>query len=343
MQRAQILPKTFSRYRLALLGLGVALPLAVLLAAGSGAYAVAPLEIPRILWERENPAYAVLMSVRFPRVLLAVVVGALLALSGAVMQGLFRNPLADPGLIGVSAGAALGAAVFIVALPGAGALEVYALPLMAFVGGLLATLLVWALATSGGRVQVLTLLLAGIALNALAGALIGLLVSRATDEQLRSLTFWTLGGYGGATWSLLAAIAPTALLSLWGLLRLARGLNALVLGESEAFHLGVSLEAFKRKAVALAALAVGTAVAAAGSVGFIGLVAPHLFRLLAGPDHRYLLPGSVLLGAGLSVLADLFARTVAAPAELPVGVVTSLLGAPFFIALLLRFKREVAR
>jgi iron complex transport system permease protein len=343
MQGALGVHKAFSRYRAVLLGLGVALPLVVLLAAGMGAYAIPPQDIPRILWERSDPAYAVLMSVRFPRVLLAVVAGGLLALSGAVMQGLFRNPLADPGLIGVSAGAALGAAVFIVVLPGAGALEVYALPLMAFLGGLLTTVAVWTMASSGGRVQILTLLLSGIALNALAGALIGLLVSRATDEQLRSLTFWTLGGYGGATWSLLTAIAPTALLSLWGLSRLAKPLNALVLGESEAFHLGVSLEPFKRRAVALAALAVGSAVAAAGSVGFIGLVAPHLFRLLAGPDHRFLLRGSVLLGAILSLLADLIARTVAAPAELPVGVVTSLLGAPFFIALLLRFKREAAR
>ncbi len=332
-----------ARYRSALLGLGLLLPLAVLLAAGVGAYYIPPLEIPRILLERSDQAYAVLVSVRFPRVVLAVVAGALLALSGAVMQGLFRNPLADPGLIGVSAGAGLGAAVFIILLPGAGALEVFALPLAAFVGGVLATLLVWALASSEGRVQTFTLLLAGIALNALVGAIIGLLLTRATDEQLRSLTFWTLGGYSGATWTVLAAMAPAALLSLWGLLRLSRPLNALVLGESEAYHLGVALEPFKRRAVALAALAVGATVAAAGGVGFIGLVAPHLFRLLAGPDHRYLLPGAALLGAALSVLADLIARTVASPAELPVGVVTSLLGAPFFIWLLLRFKREVVR
>ncbi len=341
--RALPVSRPIARYRSALLGLGLLLPLAVLLAAGVGAYYVPPQEIPRILLERSDQAYAVLVSVRFPRVILAVVAGALLALSGAVMQGLFRNPLADPGLIGVSAGAGLGAAVFIILLPGAGALEVFALPLAAFVGGVLATLLVWALASSEGRVQTFTLLLAGIALNALVGASIGLLLTRATDEQLRSLTFWTLGGYSGATWTVLAAMAPAALLSLWGLLRLSRPLNALVLGESEAYHLGVALEPFKRRAVALAALAVGATVAAAGGVGFIGLVAPHLFRLLAGPDHRYLLPGAALLGAALSVLADLVARTVASPAELPVGVVTSLLGAPFFIWLLLRFKREVVR
>ncbi|MCS7193672.1 MAG: iron ABC transporter permease [Meiothermus sp.] len=337
------LPRSVLRYRSALLALGLLLPAALLLAAGIGAYYIPPWEIPRVLLEKADQAYAVLVSIRFPRVVLAAAVGALLALSGAVLQGLFRNPLADPGLIGVTSGAGLGAAIFIVLVPGAGALQVFALPLMAFVGGLLTTLLVWRLASSGGRVQVLTLLLAGIALNAAAGALIGLLISRATDEQLRSLTFWTLGGYGGATWTTLLAMAPTGLVALWGLLRLGRPLNALVLGEREAFHLGVNLEPFKRQAVALSALAVGTAVAAAGGVGFIGLVAPHLFRLLAGPDHRYLLPGATLLGASLSVLADLVARTAVAPAELPVGVVTSLLGAPFFIWLLLRHKREVAR
>ncbi|MCX7600988.1 MAG: iron ABC transporter permease [Meiothermus sp.] len=337
------LPRSVLRYRSALLALGLLLPAALLLAAGIGAYYIPPWEIPRVLLEKADQAYAVLVSIRFPRVVLAAAVGALLALSGAVLQGLFRNPLADPGLIGVTAGAGLGAAIFIILIPGAGALQVFALPLMAFVGGLLTTLLVWRLASSGGRVQVLTLLLAGIALNAAAGALIGLLISRATDEQLRSLTFWTLGGYGGATWTTLLAMAPTGLVALWGLLRLGRPLNALVLGEREAFHLGVNLEPFKRQAVALSALAVGTAVAAAGGVGFIGLVAPHLFRLLAGPDHRYLLLGATLLGASLSVLADLVARTAVAPAELPVGVVTSLLGAPFFIWLLLRHKREVAR
>ncbi|MDT7921179.1 MAG: iron ABC transporter permease [Meiothermus sp.] len=332
-----------SRYRRALFALSLALPVSLLLAAGVGAYFIPPLEIPRVLWEKADQAYAVLVAIRFPRVLLAALVGAMLALAGAVLQGLFRNPLADPGLIGVTSGAGLGAAIFIVLVPGAGPLQVFALPVMAFVGGLLATFGVWRLASNGGRVQVLTLLLAGIALNAAAGALIGLLISRASDEQLRSLTFWTLGGFGGATWITLLAMVPSGLLALWGLLRLAQPLNALVLGEREAFHLGVHLEPFKRQAVALSALAVGTAVAAAGGVGFIGLVAPHLFRLLAGPDHRYLLAGAALLGASLSVLADLVARTVVAPAELPVGVVTSLLGAPFFIWLLLRYKREVAR
>jgi ABC-type Fe3+-siderophore transport system, permease component len=287
--------------------------------------------------------YQVLTALRLPRVLGAALVGSLLALAGAVLQGLFRNPLVDPGLIGVSSGAALGAAIFIVLLPGAGPLETYALSLFAFLGGVLATQVLWWIARTPMGTQVLVLLLSGIALNALVGAAIGLLTFWATEEQLRSLTFWTLGGFSAVTWTTLLSGLPLAFLAWALLLPLARPLNALVLGEREAFHLGADLEALKRRAVAGAALGVGVAVALAGGVGFIGLVAPHLFRLLAGPDHRYLLTGSALLGASLAVLADLLARTVAAPAEVPVGVVTALLGGPFFLYLVLRYKREVYR
>ena len=237
----------------------------------------------------------------------------------------------------------MGAALFIVLVPGAGPLEVYALPLFAFLGGLLATLLLWRIAKTPWGVQVLVLLLAGIALNALVGAGIGLLTFLATEEELRSLTFWTLGGFSALTWRLLLVGVPFAFLAFALLLPLARPLNALALGEREAFHLGIDLERLKRRAVAGAALGVGVAVALAGGVGFLGLVAPHLFRLLAGPDHRYLLPGSALLGGSLAVLADLLARTLAAPAEIPVGVVTALLGGPFFLYLVLRHKREVYR
>ncbi|GAA6755756.1 iron ABC transporter permease [Thermus thalpophilus] len=333
----------FRRYRLALLALALLLVLALLLGAGLGAYPIPPLAIPGILLKGEGVEYQVLTALRFPRVLGAALVGALLALAGAVLQGLFRNPLVDPGLIGVSSGAALGAAVFIVLWPGAGVFEVYALPLFAFLGGLLATHLLWRLARTPLGVQVSVLLLSGIALNALVGAGIGLLTFLASEQELRSLTFWTLGGFSALTWRLLLAGLPLAFLALFLLFPLARPLNALALGEREAFHLGVDLEALKRRAVAGAALAVGVAVALAGGVGFLGLVAPHLFRLLAGPDHRYLLPGSALLGAGLAVGADLLARTLAAPAEIPVGVVTALLGGPFFLYLVLRYKREVYR
>lgn len=333
----------FRRYRQALLVLALLLPLVLLLGAGIGAYPIPPWAIPEILLKGEGVEYQVLTALRLPRVLGAALVGGLLALAGAVLQGLFRNPLVDPGLIGVSSGAALGAALFIVLIPGAGALEAYALPLFAFLGGLLTTLLLWRLARTPWGVQTTVLLLAGIALNALVGAGIGLLTFLATEEELRSLTFWMLGGFSALTWRLLWTGLPLALLALFLLLPLARGLNALALGEREAFHLGMDLERLKGRAVAGAALGVGVAVALAGGVGFLGLVAPHLFRLLAGPDHRYLLPGSALLGGSLAVLADLLARTLAAPAEIPVGVVTALLGGPFFLYLVLKHKREVYR
>ncbi len=331
------------RYRLALLVLAILLPTTLLLGAGIGAYKIAPLEIPAILLKGEGVEYQVLTALRFPRVLGAALVGALLAIAGAVLQGLFRNPLVDPGLIGVSSGAALGAALFIVLVPGSASLEAYALPVWAFLGGLLATQILWWIARTPFGTQVAILLLAGIALNSLVGAAIGLLISASTDQQLRSLTFWTLGGFSGVTWRLLLAGLPFALLALCLLLPLARGLNALTLGEREAFHLGVDANALKRQAVLGSALGVGTAVAMAGGVGFIGLVAPHLFRLVAGPDHRYLLPGSALLGSVLAVLADLLARTLVAPAELPVGILTALLGGPFFLYLVMRFKKEVYR
>ncbi|WP_276953907.1 FecCD family ABC transporter permease [Allomeiothermus silvanus] len=332
------LQKRQGRYRRAIWLVGVALPVVLLLAAGIGAYWIPPLEVPRVLSQKLE-GYAVLVEIRFPRVLLAALVGATLALSGAVLQGMFRNPLADPGLIGVSAGAGFGAALWIV-LFGALGWSYLGLPLAAFLGGLFTVVLVWRVAQSSPRVHTATLLLAGIALNSVSGAAIGLLLFLADDQQLRSITFWTLGGFGGANWSLLALTAPFMLVAIFGLLRLAKPLNALVLGEGEAYHLGVSVEQMKRQAIALTALGVGAAVAAAGGIGFVGLVVPHLFRLFAGPDHRYLLVGSALGGAVLSVLADLISRTVVAPAELPVGVITALVGGPFFLWLLLRYKKE---
>jgi iron complex transport system permease protein len=284
---------------------------------------------------------AILGVVRAPRVLMAALIGAGLGAAGAAMQGLFRNPLADPGLIGVSAGAAL-AAVAAIVLGGslfgaaAGLLGLWLLPVAAFAGGLVATLLMARLGTVGGVTSVSTLLLAGVAVNALAGALTGLLVFMADDRQVRDITFWTLGSLAGARWEQLPVVLllvglPSLLLCL-----LARPLNALLLGEAEAFHLGVRVEAVKRVAVVLAAVAVAAGVAFTGLIGFVGLVVPHLVRLGFGSDHRLVLPGAAALGAALLVLADLLARSLAAPAELPVGVVTALLGAPFFLWLLRR-------
>ncbi|ARS47830.1 ABC transporter permease [Ectopseudomonas mendocina] len=285
-------------------------------------------------------AELILSQIRVPRALLGLMVGTVLALCGVAMQGLFRNPLADPGLVGVSSGAALGAAVAIVGGAAFGGLPEafapYLLSACAFVGGLLVTALVYRLGRRDGQTHVATMLLAGIALTALAGAAIGLFTYLADDATLRTLTFWNLGSLNGASyarlWPLLLA---TLAVALW-LPRRARALNALLLGESEARHLGFDVERLKRELVLCTALGVGAAVAAAGLIGFIGLVVPHLMRLLVGPDHRLLLPASALAGASLLLLADLAARLALAPAELPIGIVTALIGAPFFLYLLVR-------
>ncbi|MFI8610086.1 FecCD family ABC transporter permease [Pseudomonas sp. NPDC077649] len=285
-------------------------------------------------------AELILAQIRMPRTLLGLAVGMVLALCGVAMQGLFRNPLADPGLVGVSSGAALGAALAIVGGAAFGGLPEafapYLLSACAFGGGLLVTALVYRLGRRDGQTSVATMLLAGIALTALAGAAIGLFTYLADDATLRTLTFWNLGSLNGASyarlWPLLLA---TAAVALW-LPRRARALNALLLGESEARHLGFEVERLKRELVFCTALGVGAAVAAAGLIGFIGLVVPHLMRLLVGPDHRLLLPASALAGASLLLLADLAARLVLAPAELPIGIVTALIGAPFFLYLLVR-------
>jgi iron complex transport system permease protein len=315
-----------------------------------GAVAISPGQVLAILgdevglalpWSYEHRQALVLTAIRLPRVLLGVGVGGGLAVSGAVMQGLFRNPLADPSLIGVSSGAALAAVVTIVlgsTLFGAwgDTLGAVLLPAAAFVGGVGATVVVYRLGTRNGQTSVATMLLAGIAINALAGAGTGLMTFIADDDQLRDLTFWTLGSLGGATWTQLAVVGPCLLGGMIAAPFLARPLNALLLGEGEAYHLGINIERTKKLVVTLAALVVGAAVAVSGVIGFIGLVVPHLLRLAVGPDHRVLIPGSALLGGALLLGADVLARTIVAPAELPIGIVTALVGAPFFLWLLLR-------
>ncbi|MGA6105152.1 iron chelate uptake ABC transporter family permease subunit [Pseudomonas solani] len=285
-------------------------------------------------------AELILGQIRLPRTLLGLAVGAVLALSGVAMQGLFRNPLADPGLVGVSSGAALGAAVAIVGGAAIGGLSEniapYLLSACAFAGGLGVTALVYRLGRRDGQTSVVTMLLAGIALNALAFACIGLFTYLADDATLRTLTFWNLGSLNGASYARLwPLLLITGAVALW-LPRRAKALNALLLGESEARHLGFEVEKLKLELVLCTALGVGAAVAAAGLIGFIGLVVPHLVRLVAGPDHRVLLPASALAGASLLLFADLAARLVLAPAEMPIGIVTALIGAPFFLYLLLR-------
>jgi iron complex transport system permease protein len=283
----------------------------------------------------------VLWSVRLPRIAVAASIGALLAAGGTIMQGLFRNPLADPALVGVSSGGALGAASVIVfgdrILAESGiALPSQLLPAAAFVGALVTTYILHRLSTRENRTSIAVFLLGGIAIGALASAGIGLLVFVADDRQLRDVTFWLLGSLGGATWEKVAILAPFLVAMVVAIPFIAHGLDLLVLGEAEAFHMGVEVERLKRWSIVLVSAMTGAAVAFAGVIGFVGIIVPHLLRLVIGPGHRRLLPASACLGAVLLLGADTFARTIAAPAEVPIGILTALVGAPFFLAILLR-------
>jgi iron complex transport system permease protein len=287
----------------------------------------------------------VLWSIRLPRLVMTVLVGAALAVSGASLQGLFRNPLVEPGLIGVSTGSALAVVVLIVfggffsLTPDNTGMHIM-MPLFAFSGGLLSTVLVVQIARFVGQGSIAILILCGVAVNALAGALMGLAIFYADDNQLRMFTFWTLGDLSGASWQGLAYASPLLLISSLWLLTFQNDLNAIALGESEAFHVGVNVPRVKKAVVFFCALAVGASVSLAGAIGFIGLVVPHLIRVTFHADNRLVLPASILGGPILLILADLAARTIVAPSELPIGVVTALVGAPFFIFLLIRSKKK---
>ncbi len=283
----------------------------------------------------------VILEIRLPRTAFSLLIGAALAASGCVMQSLFRNPLADPGLVGISSGAALAAVLTIVlgdpllaALPAF--FRLYALPFSAFLGALAATVILYAISTREGRTSIATMLLAGVAIAALAMAGIGLMVFVSDDRQLRELTFWTLGSLGGASWEKALVLVPFIGLPLLAFARFAGDFDAMLLGEAEAAHLGIEVERLKRLAIIAVAAAVGAAVAMSGVIGFLGLVVPHLLRLSIGPTHRALLPASALAGAILLTVADTACRVVVSPAELPIGILTALFGAPFFLWLLLR-------
>jgi iron complex transport system permease protein len=279
---------------------------------------------------------SILLIVRLPRVLLSALVGAGLAVAGALLQGVFRNPLVDPGLIGINSGAAL-SAVAVLAL-GFAPLGIFTLPVASFCGGVLTTLLVYRLSWRRGHTDVITMLLVGLALNAVLGGVTGVLTftSGGGNPEMGSLSFWTMGSLGGALWPTVIGVAPFILAGLLLAPTLGRPLNLFALGEHEARHLGVSTERITRTAVILAALVAGASVAAAGAIGFIGLIVPHLARLVLGSDHRRVLPASVLGGATLLIVTDMLARTIAAPLEMPVGLVTACIGGPFFLALILR-------
>lgn len=283
----------------------------------------------------------IVWDIRMPRVATGAMVGAALAVSGAVLQGLFRNPLADPGLVGVSAGAGFGAVAAIVlggALPIAmrGFAGPYLVVGAAFVGGWATTLILYRIATRRGHTTVATMLLAGIALAAIMGAITGLIVYRSTDEQLRDLTFWSMGSIAGATWAKFLTAGPVMAVALVSAPFLSRGLDALALGEAVATHMGINVQRMKRLSVLSVAASVGAAVAITGGIGFVGIVVPHLLRIVQGPEHRALLPNCALLGAVVLLLADMVSRTIVAPAELPIGIVTAMIGGPFFLWILLK-------
>jgi iron complex transport system permease protein len=326
--------------------------LMAILSLGIGPVAISPGRVVEILSQLISGAVEsgrdqiVIMDVRLPRTALAALVGSATAIAGAVMQGLFRNPLADPTIVGVSSGAALAAATWFVygaalapLIPFAA--SEYGLPISAFVGGLLVTAILHVLATKDGRTSVVALLLAGIAIAGLTTALTGLLVFVSSEQQLREFTFWTLGSLGGATWTKVGMVLPFAIVLFLAGPVLARGLDALALGEAEAFHLGIPVERLKRIAIIAVAGAIGASVAVSGVIGFFGLIVPHLVRLTIGPGHRMLLPISAFGGAAVLILADIIARVIASPAELPLGIITAAVGAPIMLSLLVQRRRTL--
>ncbi|KAB7896120.1 iron chelate uptake ABC transporter family permease subunit [Rouxiella sp. S1S-2] len=317
-----------------LLGLGVLLIVLAVMAANSGALA---LSIPTLLHRPfDNELWQIWVTIRLPRVLLAMVVGCGLACSGTVMQGVFRNPLADPGLLGISSGAALFVALMIVfPLPLLPVMALYSQMLAAFCGSLVISFIVFMLSRMGQH-GLSRLLLAGIAINAICGAAVGVLTYVSNDSQLRQFSLWSMGTLGQAQWSTLTVAATIIIPASFATQFLARKLNLLQLGDEDAHYLGVNVRQTQRILLLLSALLVGACVAVCGIIGFIGLVIPHLLRMQVGADHRWLLPGSALGGACLLLLADTLARTVVAPAEMPVGLLTALLGGPYFLWLILR-------
>lgn len=334
--------------------LSICVLLSAMLAAGIGAVWISPLQISAMLLQPLGIDLAVPYNeiqqnvfwfIRLPRVVLALLVGATLAVCGVGMQGLFRNPLADPGLIGIGSGASLAAVITIVA--GASlfagfqsAAAQYTLNIMSFLGALFAMILVYRISRQGGKSNVAIMLLAGIAVNALAGALTGLVTISASDQQLRSITFWSMGSLGGANWNNVLGVLPFCMLSIGAMPFFAKSLNALSLGESDASHLGIRTERLKNSVMYLCAIGVGACVAVSGIIVFVGLVVPHIIRMTAGPEHKRLIWASALGGAALLTTADLISRTVAAPVEIPIGIITSIAGGPFFLYLLMKEKKK---
>ena len=288
----------------------------------------------------------VLKDIRIPRILMAILIGSGLAVSGTSLQGMFKNPLASPDLIGITSGAVLFAAVTIVLGSYIRALipeflHYSLLSLMSFVGSILTMSFVYKMSSTNGKTNIAVLLLSGVAITALTGATTGLLTYLSTDEELRNLTFWTLGSLAGSNWTKVAILSIVILISLGALINKGKALNAMMLGEKDAEHLGVNVEKLKKRIVLFTALMVGTSVAFSGTIGFVGLIVPYILRLLFKSNYYMILPLSALCGSILLLVADSLSRLLVAPSELPIGILTAIMGAPVFIAILIRFKKSL--
>ena len=330
------------RINLLLPGLAIVLVLLMLVSLGTGPVDVAPSRVASLLWSADAEEMAtaeavIVRSIRSPRVLLAVFVGALLALGGAVMQGFFQNPMADPYIIGVSSGAALGATLALALSIDFWFLGLHSVSVFAFAGALAVTFLVYAISLRGGRVPVTVLLLTGVAVGSLAAALTSF-VMITSHESLHRILFWLMGSLSSRRWEHVQMIWPYAVIGIIVLQFYAKDLNMLLQGEESARYLGVDVERVKVVLLLIVALLTAAAVAVSGIIGFVGLVVPHIMRLIVGPDHRKLFPASILGGAILLVGADILARILIAPGEIPIGVITSVIGCPFFLFLLSRLK-----
>lgn len=289
---------------------------------------------------------AVFWDIRLPRVLTALIVGAALAIAGAALQGLFRNPLVDAGIIGTASGATFTASLYLFF---SGFLSIgsvffneFALSISAFLGALLATVLVMKISTSVNGISPSLLILAGISVNALVGAATGLLIFFADDDQLRDITFWTLGSLGGSTWNVLIILSPIIAISLFFVVRRSADLNAFQLGEQTAYFMGVPVKRTKLILLIAITVMIGTCVSFVGIIGFVGLIVPHISRLLLGNNYKVLIPFSAIAGGILLILADLFSRTILAPTEIPIGIITSFLGGPFFLYLIIKNKSKLS-
>ena len=334
--------KFIGKRQLLILGaLGVFFFLAIFFAISIGSFKISMIDY--FVGDLSRIQKTVLLNIRVPRIVLAGLVGASLSLSGACLQGLFRNLLADPGLIGFSSGAALGAALTIVLgskiIPDF-MLASYVPPIAAIIGAALVILMLFIFTRGFGIQSTIYMLLVGIAVNAFAGVGIGVLTYISSESELRSLTFWNMGSFGGITWSLIIPAIVIITSVLFWTLRIARKLDLLQLGESETYRLGVNIKKLRFNIIISSAIIVGISVSLSGMIGFVGLVVPHVVRLIGGVNHNYLLPGSILAGAALMIFADLFSRVLIEPAELPVGLITSALGSPFFLWLIFKMRTE---